>query len=1208
MSFVHLSCRTTYSLLDGAIRPRDLVKQAAAQNQPAVAMTDHCGLYGAVEFHNAAKKHGIKPIYGATIWVWPPGLADLRQRMQASSAKKTRKKAAPEVLGARLFDDDSDDDDEVAEVGEDGGYAVTLLVKSQVGYQNLCALISDALCHIYHRPRTDLEKLREHAEGLIALVGTHTQLVAGSELAQTVLAVVSAFGADNTCVEVTDYGAPSQAQRAQLLMKTARAANLTVVATNDVRYGAPQDAVTLSLLHSIQLNQSIDTEHVHQPRTDQQYLKKREEMAALGFGEATLDATLQIADRCTFELSTGDYHFPRTEPPTEIGRELPARWRWMQKSFPLPPHAAGGTVELPDEIPEDWSLVELFFAEYARLGLQRRLEGVEDSLHPEYWKRLDYEISTIKKMGFPVYMLIVAEFINWSKARGIPIGPGRGSVAGALSAWAMGITELDSIRFGLIFERFLNPGRQSMPDVDVDFSKVRRQEAIRHVQERYGDDCVAQIATLMACKPKVALKDAARAIGIPFQTANQWTRLIDDGAKRLAACTGSPPIKARLEGDPVFRRAWSLAEGLEDLLRQTGVHAAGVVITDKPLTHYVPTFIDPKTGRKTVCADMDSAETQGLIKYDFLGLITLDVLKLACDLIEQQTGSRPDLNTIPLDDEPTFALLQRGETIGTFQMESSGMRDLIRRLRPTDFAHIIALVALYRPGPLQSGLVDQFVECRHGRQEVTYLWDDLEPILAPTYGAIIYQEQVLEIARVLAGYSLADADLMRRAIGKKKAKEMARQRKQFIAGCMVHGGVPEKIAAELFDIIDLFSGYSFNKSHSAAYGLISYQTAYLKANFPREFMAAVLSWEANEAKLSSYIQEARRMGITVLPPDINESSKRFTLCGDNAIRFGLGSIKGVGAAALREIFRARKHGPFRDLRDFGDRTESRVVGKTVIEALAYSGAFDRFGVPRHLALAKVRPKKRPKKAPALGQVTLFGGGQTVGELEEIKAEENKFFGWRQRMRRELLCLGTWLSGHPLDLFGGYHAQIREAALNQIERLSGGRLINIVGIIAGINQIKNFRGERMAFLTITDDTGWVEVTCFSQTWSSVKGTIRVGDAVVITGRVERHREEVSCIVASIKSLESERQRRAKKIRIEMNIERVPYGAFDRIMKLIADASQKKTANKVPVEIRVIETGKLTATLPLGRQRAVSASPEFFEGLERIGVDPRGVRTI
>ena len=765
MAFVHLHCRSQYSILDGAVGPAELAEAAAAAGMPAVALVDTANLYGAYEFAKAAKDKGIGAVLGATLSVWPDGLARLR----------------PDA--------------------GDGGYAVLLLIEgvggkpadqSVPGYRNLSRLITDAIFDgLHYRPRTDLARLREHAAGLVCLTGGLAGPLGRCTRGDRALArdnllqLREIFGSTHLFVELQDTGFPGQTEQNALARSLAAELGLETVVTNDVRYLRPEDAVTLDLLNAVARGELVDDPARQSLPSDQQYLKSEAEMRALfpEDGDA-IDRTEAVARRCFFKFKTAPpYFFPATDPPdpdpsADTPADTDANWAYFYRAFPPPRDFGLPTPEeaIPPRPPGAGSM-NGYFEWYARQGLVLRLRDIPEALHAEYRQRLDFEIKVIEGMRFPAYLLIVAEFINWAKDHGIPVGPGRGSGAGSLVNYALRITDIDPIRFGLLFERFLNPDRVSMPDIDVDFCQDRREEVIAHTRKKYGERLVSQIITYGKLQAKAALKDVARAVGLEFSASDRIAKLVpNELGIKLEKAVLADSFPARIDGDPLTARIVTLAKRVEGMTRQTGVHAAGVVIADRPLVEHVPLYRDGADGGPVVQFEMKAAESVGLIKFDFLGLKTLDQIRDAVAMVARNTGETIDLARIPFEDAATFELLQRGDGLGVFQVESSGMRELLTRLRPTCIDDLIALLALYRPGPLSSGMVDNFIDCKHGRKPIAYPDDCLEGILKETYGSIVYQEQVMQIAQVYSGYTLGGADLLRRAMGKKKPRRWPSRR------------------------------------------------------------------------------------------------------------------------------------------------------------------------------------------------------------------------------------------------------------------------------------------------------------------------------------------------------------------------------------------------------------------------------------------------
>ncbi|MEQ1501714.1 MAG: DNA polymerase III subunit alpha, partial [Myxococcota bacterium] len=780
MAFVHLHVHSQFSILDGTAPVDTLARRAHELEMTSLALTDTANLYGAVAFYKACKAHKIHAIVGAELHVQPEGIGF------ADPAR------------------------------EEGGYQLIVLVEDAAGYQNLCRLVTDGIFDgMSYKPRVDLERLERHRDGLLFLTGG-TKGVLGRALRhddeplarRRFAELAERLGPERLFLELQDLGIPGDEGTNDLARELSASTGVPLVVTNAVHYLHPEEAAVHDLLNAIATGASLGDPSRLQCPTDQAYLKSDAEMRELFAQDlAAVDRTAEIADRCGFKFELGVYHFPATTPPDERAAatdpqpDTDANWAYFYRAFP-PPRDFG--LPPPEEAipvrPAGAGNIDGYFEWYARGGLDLRLTRIAAEHHPEYRERLESELKMIEQMGFPAYLLIVAEFINWSKDHEIPVGPGRGSAAGSLVAWAMRITDIDPIRYGLLFERFLNPERVSMPDIDVDFCQDRREEAIAHVRQKYGEAYVSQIITYGALKAKAAVRDVARVLDLNFQEADRIAKLVPEqlGIKLADAIEQEPRLKDLRDGDPKVRRVLALAQAIEGNYRQTGVHAAGVVIADRPLVEYAPLYRDEPEGGPVVQFDMKSAESVGLIKFDFLGLKTLDQIRDTVLFVRQNHGVSLDMSTIPEDDAAAYGLLQDGDALGVFQLESSGMRELLTRLKPSSMDDMVALVALYRPGPLQSGMVDDYVERKHGRVAVSYPHPKLEPILRPTYGTIIYQEQVMQIAQVLAGYSLGEADLLRRAMGKKDAKEMDNQRTRFVTGS-VSGGTDEQVAADIFD-------------------------------------------------------------------------------------------------------------------------------------------------------------------------------------------------------------------------------------------------------------------------------------------------------------------------------------------------------------------------------------------------------------------------
>lgn len=1166
MGFVHLHVHSQFSLLDGTMDPARLVERVAELGHEAVALTDTCNLYGAVPFYKAAKKAGIHPVLGAELHVQPEGLA-------------------------------YEDPREV-----EGGYQILALVEDDTGYANLCALITDAIFEgTRYKPRVDLEMLKARAEGLIVLTGGRRGAVGRpvldghpDEARARVDALAAIFDADHLYLELQDVGLDGQGEINEATREIAAAVGRGLVVTNAVHYASPDEAPVHEVLHAIAAGASMADERRIRTHTDQAYLKTADEMAAIFPDDAdALARTGEIAARCRYDFSFDTYHFPATDPPDPPAADgtradTDANWTYFYEAFPPPQWFGLGVAPgvVPPR-PEGGGDMAGYFAWYTHRGLDVRLKRVDPDLHDAYRERVAYELDVINAMGFPAYFLIVAEFINWSKDHEIPVGPGRGSAAGSLVAFAMGITDIDPIRFDLLFERFLNPERQSMPDIDVDFCQDRREEAIEHVREKYGAPLVSQIITYGKLKAKAAVRDVARVLDLGFNEADRIAKLIPDDLKMTIdkALDESEMLKRLYDGDPKVRRVLDVGMGVEGLCRQTGVHAAGVVIADQPLVAYAPLYRDGPEGGPVVQYDMKSAESIGLIKFDFLGLKTLDQIRDAVEMIEANHGIALDMSQIPWDDAPTYELLQRGDALGVFQLESSGMRELLTRLKPTVIDDIVALVALYRPGPLSSGMVDDFVDRKHGRQEVSYPLPILEPILESTYGTIVYQEQVMQIAQVMSGYSLGEADLLRRAMGKKIAAEMEKQRGRFVGGAEANG-IDGRKATEIFDLLAKFAAYGFNKSHSAAYGYVCYQTAYLKANHRPEYMAALMTIEAaNTDKVLLYIQDCRRADLEVLPVCVNESQRQFSVpppvggVRQRVIRFGLAAVKNVGGGAIRAILDARDEGgPFRDPLEVFERVDPKALNRRVVENLVKAGAFDVFGVPRSRLFASIdgllAEGARRRADKAAGQGLLFGG-PSAGTSDDRAFRYADAAPWSivERLEHEKGVLGIYLTGHPMEAFVEEvqrHASHRIGSLGEAD---DGHEVRVLAVAADVKAIKTRRGDRMAFVSLEDVDGSVECVFFSDAWLRSQQALKSGEPVLVTANVEQG-EVPKLRAKTAEPLSEVRSRTVREVVIE-----VPADALSsrRVTELRALLDEERGDR--PARVVVVKDGAFVATFTL-----------------------------
>jgi DNA polymerase-3 subunit alpha len=1047
MSFVHLHCHTDYSLLDGACDIDQLMKIVVEQKMPAVAMTDHGNLFGAVKFYNAAKAAGVHPVIGCEMYVSQQG-------------HKTRS--------------DSDRYNHLV-----------LLCENQEGYRNLIRLVSTAyLDGFYYKPRVDLDLLSSHSKGLIAmsacLRGHIPETILSDkyeEARRQAHTYADIFGKNNFFLEVQDHHLEQDKRLTPQLNRLSHDTGLPLVATNDSHYLRKEDARAHEILMCIQTGKGMNDPNRMRWSTPDFYLKSRDEMMEL-FGELedALDRTWEIAQRCDVKLEKVKEPFPKFD------------------------------------VPEGHS-ADTFFEFVARQGFEKRrprLEalrakgGLKHDLS-EYAERLDREIKMIQKMKFSGYFLIVWDFIRYAKAQGIPVGPGRGSAAGSLVGYAMAITDIDPLQYGLLFERFLNPERVSMPDIDVDFCMNRRGEVIQYVTEKYGREQVAQIITFNTLQARAAIKDVGRVLEIPFADVERVTKLVPNvlNISLTDAMAMEPGFADAAKKDPRIDDVLKVALRLEGLARNCSVHAAGVVISPQPLKELVPLY---KTNRDEIVTqfDMNGLDKLALLKMDFLGLTTLTLIQDALRLIKKRHGVDLVPEDLPLDDKETYEVFSKGFTSGVFQFESSGMKDILRRYQPSRLEDLTALNALYRPGPIQGGMVDDFIERKWGRRAVQYDLPELKELLEETYGVIVYQEQVMQISNRIAGYSLGDADLLRRAMGKKKLEEMVKQRERFVHGAMERG-FPQKKVEKIFDLMEQFAGYGFNKSHSAAYAYLAFVTAYLKAHYRVDFMAALLTSETgNTAKVVKYINECREMQIEILPPDVDHSDWSFTPDGE-AIRFGLGAVKNVGQAAVEAIGRARAEvGRFGSLHNFCEKVDVGAVNRRMIESLIRAGAMDSLEGTRSQKMAAVEGAmeagQRAWRDRESGQVGLFGELLGAGEPHSMPLPKVPDWTDKEKLASEKEMLGFWVTGHPLDR---YLEKVKELATHDsssLEGLAKNAEVKLCGVLTGITKKRNKEGKPWAVMTIEDRSGSMEAMVFANSYERLAPFIVEDQAVLVAGLV------------------------------------------------------------------------------------------------------------
>ncbi len=1048
MAFVHLHCHTDYSLLDGACDIDQLMKITAEQKMPAVAMTDHGNLFGAVKFYNAAKAAGVHPVIGCEVYVSQQG-------------HKTRS--------------DSDRYNHLV-----------LLCENQEGYRNLIRLVSTAyLDGFYYKPRIDLDLLAGHSKGLIGMSAclrghiAETILAGKYEDARRLAYTYSdIFGRNNFFLEVQDHHLEQDKRVTPELARLSQETGLALVATNDSHYLRREDARAHEILLCIQTGKSLTDPSRMRWNTPDFYLKSRDEMMEL-FGaelEDALDRTWEIAERCNVRLEKVKEPFPR---------------------FDVPPEHTTDT----------------YFEYVARQGFEKRrprlealrAKGILKHDLAEYTERLDSEIRMIQKMRFSGYFLIVWDFIRYAKSKGIPVGPGRGSAAGSLVGYAMAITDIDPLQYGLLFERFLNPERVSLPDIDVDFCMHRRGEVIQYVTEKYGREQVAQIITFNTLGARAAIKDVGRVLEMPFADVDRITKLVPNvlNISLTEAMKQEPGFGELGKKDPRVEEVLKVALRLEGLSRNCSVHAAGVVISPQPLKELVPLY---KTNRDEIVTqfDMSGLEKLQLLKMDFLGLTTLTLIQDALRLIEKRHGVTIVPEDLPLDDKETYELFCKGFTSGVFQFESSGMRDILRRYQPSRLEDLTALNALYRPGPIQGGMVDDFIERKWGRRAVQYDLPDLKELLEETYGVIVYQEQVMQISNRLAGYSLGDADLLRRAMGKKKPEEMAKQRERFIQGALDRG-LPQKKVEKIFDLMEQFAGYGFNKSHSAAYAYLAFVTAYLKAHYRVDFMAALLTSETgNTAKVVKYINECREMGIRILPPDVNHSDWSFTPDGE-AIRFGLGAVKNLGQSAVDAIVAAQAAaGRFRSLHDFCEKVDLGSVNRRMIESLVKAGAMDSLEGTRSQKMAVIESAmengQRVWRDRQHGQEGLFGEMMAAGEAPAAPLPNVPDWTDKEKLAGEKEMLGFWVTGHPLDRYSDKISELAAYDSGSLEGLNKGTEVTLCGVLTGVTRKRNKEGKPWAAMTIEDRSGSVEAMVFASSYERLAAEVVEDQAVLIRGLV------------------------------------------------------------------------------------------------------------
>ncbi|KIQ85032.1 DNA polymerase III subunit alpha [Aeromonas sp. L_1B5_3] len=1140
--FIHLRVHTDFSMVDGLQKINPIVGAAAADNMPAIALTDQMNMCGLVRFYGAAHGKGIKPIVGADFWVQSDELGDEQFRL-------------------------------------------TLLAMDNEGYQNITLLISRGYQrgHVQGRPVIDKAWLAEHAKGVIVLSGGREGdvgkflLKGNRQMTEQCVAFYQTHFPDSYYLELLRTGRSDEEVYLHMAVAIATEFELPVVATNEVVFLNADDFDAHEIRVAIHDGYTLMDKRRPRRYSPQQYLRSQEEMCEL-FADIpeALENTVEIAKRCNVTVRLGEYFLP---------------------NFPT-----------GDMTTED------FLVAKSKEGLEERLEflfpdpAVRAERRPEYDERLDIELKVINQMGFPGYFLIVMEFIQWSKDNGIPVGPGRGSGAGSLVAYALKITDLDPLEFDLLFERFLNPERVSMPDFDVDFCMDRRDEVIEHVSDMYGREAVSQIITFGSMAAKAVVRDVGRVLGHAYGFVDRISKLIppDPGMTLAKAFEAEPKLPELYEQDEEVKDLIDMARRLEGVVRNAGKHAGGVVIAPTKITDFAPLYCDDEGHHPVTQFDKNDVEYAGLVKFDFLGLRTLTIIDWALGMINPRLakeGKPPvDIAAIPIDDKRSFDLLQRYETTAVFQLESRGMKDLIKRLQPDCFEDMIALVALFRPGPLQSGMVDNFIDRKHGNEAISYpdeKWqhESLKPILEPTYGIILYQEQVMQIAQTLAGYTLGGADMLRRAMGKKKPEEMAKQRAGFEEGA-IKNGVDGELAMKIFDLVEKFAGYGFNKSHSAAYALVSYQTLWLKTHFPAEFMAAVMTADMdNTDKIVTLVDECQRMGLTVIPPDVNTGRYRFSVNEDGHIVYGIGAVKGVGEGPIDAILDARdRDGPFRDLFDFCNRVDIKKLNKRVMEKLILSGAMDRLGPHRAALMATLeeamRAAEQHAKAQAVGQVDMFG--VLTEEIDDVKKAFANVPHWPDKvwLEGERETLGLYLTGHPINQYSGELRRYTSGRLCDLHPTSRDTVTTAAGLVIAARSMVTKRGNKMGIFTLDDRSGRLDVTLFSEALEKYEELMQKDRILVVSGQVsfDDFSGGLKMSARELLDINDARERFARAIRISLDEQRIDDRFFPRLCEILEPAR----AGVCPVQVNYRRPGS-RVRLTLGTEWRVTPTDQLLDDL-------------
>ena len=1173
-SFVHLHLHTQYSLLDGAIRIGDLMERATELNVPAIAQTDHGNMFGAIDFYSQCSKAGIRPILGSEIYFTPGS------RFNKKMARKSRSVSSQD-----------------AEESSRQIHHLILLCKNETGYHNLCQLLTQAYMEgFYYKPRADMDLLKQYGEGLVCTtaclkgeVGFNFFMEQDDRAVRAIEKLHGLFQ-DDFYLEIQENGIPEQKTANKKIIQYAQDNGLQLVATNDAHYMTPEDAVAQEVLLCIQTGKTYNDENRMRMTSQEFYFKSPKQMReAFDYIPEACDNTLRIADKCHLELDWKD----------DQGQQI---------------------YHLPDFPIQTEESLEEHFERLAKEGLEERFDGPhfrqmrsqdnwESETAPAYRQRLQEEIDMIHKTGFAGYFLIVSDFIKWAIEHNVPVGPGRGSGAGSLVAYSLKITNIDPIPYNLLFERFINPERISMPDFDIDFCQNGRAKVIEYVTEKYHPDNVGQIITFGKLQPRAVIKDVSRVFGLTFSEADMISKLIPEelGITLKRSLKREPKLKELIANDPKVKQIFNISLRLEGLYRHAGIHAAGVVITNRPLVEYCPLFKGAK-GEKVIQFDKDFAEKIGLVKFDFLGLKTLTVIDHAVSIIRRDSDPKFDIEEIGIDDESVYQFISEGKTAGVFQLESSGMIELCKKIKPNSLEEITAINALYRPGPLESGMVDDFIDIKHGRKETVYPFPELEPVLKDTYGVIVYQEQVMNIARIIAGYTLGQADMLRKAMGKKQFDEMERHRKIFIEGAKKKGFNPVK-AEKLYELMAKFAAYGFNKSHALAYALIAWQTAWLKKHYPVPFYTALLSAELNNKdKITQYIGDAQKSDIEILPPDINESLWNFNAIGAN-IRFGLGAIKNVGTAAVEAIVEERdKNGNFKSFVDFCERVDPTLVNKRSIEFLIKVGTFEncetsmnRRMLAENLELIYTYARRR-REEKEQGQQSLFAQAGIVKKNIQAQLDIPSIDDYQtlEKLNYEAELMGIYVSGHPLNDVQNLMKKLSSMSILEVQDITqtaqqkdslnkwnnqDRRDLTLCGLITSHKVVATKKGDKMCFGVFQDLVGSIEMVVFPKIFQQYQELIESNEPVIVKGYTKLNEAPRKFFPESIEKLKEQIDDKVTAVRFHINIEQAKERDMDKFHNILM-----AHRGSIPAHI-VFENKTGKALMPLGENFLLNPTPQM-----------------